>query len=79
VGETIVKVKTACDIFGHNVSEHFTDVGKMVKIGSGTTKEIVRETLLSRGIIPENLLPEEDVKKVERKLNSESKKALSNI
>jgi len=34
----------------------------------------VRETLLSRGIEPENLRPEEDVKKVERKLISEQKK-----
>lgn len=34
----------------------------------------VRETLVSRGITPENLAPEEDVKKVERKLLSDEKK-----
>lgn len=34
----------------------------------------VRETLVSRGITPENLSPEEDVKKVERKLISDEKK-----
>lgn len=34
----------------------------------------VRETLLSRGITPENIAPEEDVKKVERKLVSDEKK-----
>lgn len=34
----------------------------------------VRETLVSRGITPEKLTPEEDVKKVERKLISDEKK-----
>lgn len=36
----------------------------------------VRETLLERGIVPENLAPEEDIKKIERKLKSENKKVL---
>ena len=36
----------------------------------------VRETLVSRGITPENLSPEEDVKKVERKLISDEKKVV---
>lgn len=36
----------------------------------------VRKTLLSRGIVPENLPPEEDVKKLERKLKSEEEKSL---
>lgn len=36
----------------------------------------VRETLLSRDIIPENILPQEDIKKVERKLNNEMNKTL---
>jgi DNA-damage-inducible protein D len=36
----------------------------------------VRRTLQNRGITPENLSPEEDVKKVERKLKSEQKKLL---
>ena len=39
-----------------------------------TNNKAVRETLVSRGITPENLLPEEDVKKVERKLLSDEKK-----
>jgi len=38
----------------------------------------VRETLLERGIVPENLAPEEDIKKIERKLKSENKKVLEN-
>lgn len=38
----------------------------------------VRKMLLERGIVPENLPPAEDIKKVERKLKSEEKKALKN-
>lgn len=34
--------------------------------------------LVQRGIIPENLPPAEDVKKVERRLASEEKKVLGN-
>lgn len=41
-----------------------------------TNNKAVRDTLLSRGITPENIKPQEDIKKVERKLNSEKKKAL---
>jgi len=36
----------------------------------------VRKLLKDRGIIPENLPPEEDIKKVERRLKSEDKKLL---
>ena len=36
----------------------------------------VRKMLVERGIIPENLPPAEDVKKVERRLESEQKKML---
>lgn len=38
----------------------------------------VRNMLLKRGIVPENLPPAEDVKKVERRLTSEQKNALKN-
>lgn len=41
-----------------------------------TNNKSVRNTLLSRGIVPENLPPEEDVKKLERKLKSDNTKAL---
>lgn len=36
----------------------------------------VRQMLIQRGIVPENLPPAEDVKKVERRLASDEKKAL---
>ena len=38
----------------------------------------VRQMLVQRGIVPEELPVAEDVKKVERRLASESKKALEN-
>ena len=41
-----------------------------------TNNKAVRDTLLSRGITPENIKPQEDIKKVERKLKAENKKAL---
>ena len=43
-----------------------------------TNNKAVRDTLINRGIRPENLSPAEDVKKVERRLTSEQKKALKN-
>ena len=43
-----------------------------------TNNEAVRNTLLSRGIRPENLPAAEDVKKVERRLASEDKKSIRN-
>jgi DNA-damage-inducible protein D len=42
-----------------------------------TNNQAVRNTLLERGIRPESLPPEEDVKKVERRLQSEDKKSLN--
>lgn len=38
----------------------------------------VREMLLSRGIVPENLPAAEDIKKVERRLKTDEKKVLPN-
>jgi len=38
----------------------------------------VRKIMLERGLVPENLPPAEDVKKVERRLSTEVKKALKN-
>ncbi|MES9906063.1 MAG: hypothetical protein ABW168_25725 [Sedimenticola sp.] len=40
--------------------------------------QALRNTLLERGIRPEKLPTSEDVKKVERRLASEQKKALNN-
>lgn len=43
----IEKAKTACQNSSHIVSDHFADVGKMVPIGSGGTREIP-DIMLSR-------------------------------
>ena len=36
----IRKAKTACEVSGHEVADHFSAVRKMVEIGSGTRREI---------------------------------------
>ena len=36
----VSKAKTACDISGHHVSDHFPDVRKMVDLGSGSQREV---------------------------------------
>jgi DNA-damage-inducible protein D len=36
----IEKAETACDVSGHQVSDHFVDVNKMVELGSGSQREI---------------------------------------
>ncbi len=36
----ISKAKTACEVSGHVVSDHFADVRKMVELGSGSQREI---------------------------------------
>ncbi len=36
----VSKAKTACEVSGHSVPDHFADVGKMVDLGSGSQREI---------------------------------------
>ncbi len=36
----ISRAKTACEVSGHEVMDHFSDVGKMVDLGSGSQREI---------------------------------------
>lgn len=36
----ISKAKTACEVSGHLVGDHFVDVNKMVDLGSGSQREI---------------------------------------
>lgn len=36
----ISKAKTACEVSGHSIRDHFVDVNKMVDLGSGSQREI---------------------------------------
>lgn len=36
----VSKAKTACEVSGHGIADHFADVGKMVELGSGSQREI---------------------------------------
>ncbi len=43
----ISKAKTACEVSGHVIADHFADVGKMVDLGSGSQRE-VEDMMLTR-------------------------------
>jgi DNA-damage-inducible protein D len=36
----VSKARTACEVSGHEVADHFADVGKMVDLGSGSQREV---------------------------------------
>ena len=75
----ILKAKDfATEITIFNSREHKLDSERAISQEHITNNEAVRKTLLERGIRPESLPPSEDVKKVERRLASEDKKALKN-
>jgi DNA-damage-inducible protein D len=75
----ILKAKDfAAEITIHNAREHQMGSESQISREHVTNNQAVRDTLLSRGIRPESLPPAEDLKKVERRLTSEEKKALKN-
>jgi DNA-damage-inducible protein D len=75
----ILKAKDfAAEITIHNAREHRMQSEAEISSEHVTNNRAVRDTLLSRGIRPESLPPAGDVKKVERRLTSEDKKALKN-
>ncbi len=65
----------ATEITIHNAREHQMNTEHAISNEHITNNKAVRDTLVSRGIVPEELSPEEDVKKVERKLRSDEKKS----
>ncbi len=64
----------ATEITIFNAKENNMQTENEISTEHITNNRAVRDTLLSRGITPENISPEEDVKKVERKLISDEKK-----
>jgi len=75
----ILKAKDfATEITIHNARAHGMSTEPQISREHVTNNKAVRDTLLNRGIRPESLPPAEDVKKVERRLTSDEKKALKN-
>jgi DNA-damage-inducible protein D len=73
----VLKAKDfATEITIHNARTQQMQTERQISTEHVTNNEAVRQTLLNRGIRPESLPPAEDVKKVERRLTSEEKKAL---
>lgn len=75
----VLKAKDfATEITIHNARAHHMRSEPAISREHVTNNEAVRQTLLSRGIRPESLPPDEDVKKVERRLAAADKKTLQN-
>ena len=76
----ILKAKDfATEITIFNAREKQMKTEREISSEHVTNNKTVRKTLLERGICPENLPPEEDIKKVERKLQTEKKKGLKKL
>lgn len=75
----ILKAKDfATEITIHNAREKVMASERSISAEHVTNNRAVRKTLLDRGIRPESLPAAEDVKKVERRLDSEAKKSHKN-
>jgi len=73
----VIKAKDfAAEITNYNAKEHMMSTEREISDEHITNNQAVRDTLIQRGITPEKLSPAEDVKKVERRLESEKKKAI---
>lgn len=69
----------ATEITIHNSRQKNLRTENQISQEHQTNNKSVRNTLISRGIVPEKLPPAEDVKKVERKLTSQKKKEIKTI
>ena len=73
----ILKAKDfATEITIFNARQHRMGTESAISSEHITNNKAVCDTLLSRGIQPESLMPAEDVKKVERRMLSQDKKVL---
>lgn len=74
----ILKAKDfATEITIFNARAHDMKTERAISAEHVTNNQAVRKTLLDRGIRPESLHPEEDIKKVERRVTSEERKSLA--
>ncbi len=75
----ILKAKDfATEITIHNAREKQMSHEGQISAEHVTNNKAVRETLINRGIRPESLPAAEDVKKVERRIDSDNRKSLKN-
>ncbi|MGB0198471.1 MAG: DNA damage-inducible protein D [Flavobacteriaceae bacterium] len=71
---TIKAKDFATEITIFNTKEKDLGTERSISAEHMTNNRSVRKILLDRGIVPENLPPEEDIKKLERRVKSEEKK-----
>lgn len=69
----------ATEITIYNATNHNMSTEKQISQEHITNNSSVRETLINRWITPEDVEPQEDIKKVERNLSSEHKKSIKNM
>jgi DNA-damage-inducible protein D len=73
----ILKAKDfATEITIFNARAHTMRTERDISAEHITNNQAVRKTLIDRGIRPESLLPDEDIKKVERRVASDERKAI---
>lgn len=73
---TITAKNLATEITNFNVRQQDLQGEAAITTEHIQNNSAIRKTLIERGIKPENLPPEEDIKKLERRLASEDKKSL---
>lgn len=76
---TIKAKDFATELTSHNVREKDLNGESAISNEHVENNQAVRKMLIERGVKPESLPPAEDVKKVERKLNSDEKKLLKDV
>jgi len=72
--KAISRAIASCQTSGIEVSDHFRDLTKMVQLGIGSKRDVKDNMLMRYGIRPEELLPSEDIKKLERRVKTQEKK-----
>jgi DNA-damage-inducible protein D len=75
---TIKAKDFANELTSHNVIEKDLNGDTQISKEHIDNNKAVRDMLIKRGVKPESLPPAEDIKKIERRLESDEKKALKN-